>query len=43
MQFVCLLLHVGERHYLQKVLGHTCPSLHWGAGGSFPKLELGLC
>lgn len=43
VQFVCLQLCLGERHYLQKVLGHTCPSLHWGAGGHFLSWSWDCC
>ena len=32
LQFVCLRICFGERHYLQNVLGQTCPSPLWGWG-----------
>lgn len=40
--FVYLQLCFGERHYLQNILGQTCPLLPLEDGGAFPKLELGL-
>lgn len=42
MPFVCLQLCFGERHYLQNILGQTCPLPPPEDGRAFPKLELGL-
>lgn len=40
VQFICLQLRFGEKHYLQNVLGQAHPLPPLRGGESFPKLEL---